>query len=212
VPRPKRQLSPDFPFHITSRSIHRHRFPVSMDTAWSIFEDYLFLGHKFYDVRIHSFVLMPNHYHLLVSDPTMQLSKFMWFLQNMASREMIRLGKRINQNWGQRYFSCRIDSNHYFNHAYRYVFRNPVDSKLTNRVEEYRYSTLNGILGQSRLTIPIEADTMLFSNLEATLKWLNTSYENDDRNLLTRGLQKKVFTLPLDRTRRAPHRFTHSLI
>ncbi|MGE3975649.1 MAG: hypothetical protein AB7F59_14075, partial [Bdellovibrionales bacterium] len=89
-----------------------------------------------------------------------------------------------------------IRSHHYFLNAYKYNYRNPVKAGIVQNVEEYPYSTLQGLLGQSRLIIPIEQDYTLFSNLEGTLKWLNSPSNPEYDLAIKRGFRRKIFGLP----------------
>jgi putative transposase len=67
----------DQPYFITARNNNREDFPLPLEVMWSIFSDYLFLLHEGFQFKIHAFILMVNHLHLLVSDPEGKLSKGM---------------------------------------------------------------------------------------------------------------------------------------
>ncbi len=59
--------------------------------------------------------------------------------------------------------------------VYKYLYRNPVEAGLCKRVQDYKYSTLYGIMGESRLIIPIEEDSIMsLEELNEILIWLNT--------------------------------------
>jgi REP element-mobilizing transposase RayT len=206
MPRPKRILSPDLPYNISARCRNKQWFDIPMPQVWDIFQENLYLIKILYGVRIHSFVLMSNHYHLLVTDPEMNLSKFMRYLQTHTSLEISKRAGRINQTYGQRYFASRVDSYHYFLHAYRYNYRNPVDAGIVKNVEEYPFSALNGLLGNSKVLIPLNEDSLLFNDVEGSLKWLNTPYEKGDRELLRRSFRKARFQLPKGDREGNPHR------
>jgi hypothetical protein len=98
-----------------------------------------------------------------------------YFMREVA-RETSRLAGRINQTFGARHHKTLIRDAQYFQDAYKYVYRNPVRAGLCLRVEDYAFSTLHGLLGKSRLTVPVVEDTQLFNEEfdERTLGWLNT--------------------------------------
>jgi putative transposase len=59
---------------------------------------------RMYDVRIHAFCVMSNHYHLLVTvQNALQLARFMTFVQSNLAREAGRLVDWKERFWGRRY-------------------------------------------------------------------------------------------------------------
>ena len=115
-----------------------------------------------------------------------------------TSRALTWAGNRINQTYCGRYHRCLINKEHYFRHAYKYVYRNPVRAGIVEKVEQYKYSTLFGLLGMQHLLIPVEEDYLLISKTEETLEWLNSSPVIKDESTIKSALYKKIFTLPKD--------------
>jgi hypothetical protein len=104
---------------------------------------------------------------------------------------------RVSGTFTKRFFRSRLGTIHYFETAYKYVYRNPVEAGICLSVEQYRYSTLNGLLGFSKLWIPVEEDTILFgSGLENTLLWLNEKTSPEDKTAVKMALRKSDFSLP----------------
>lgn len=176
-----------------------------MPLLWEIFSDYLYLIRSLYDVEIQSFVLMSNHYHLLIRTPEANLPKAMNYFQRELARQVNRHSNRINQVWGERYaWSMILNRPHMYN-VYKYVYRNPVDAGLAATVEQYRYSTLHGLLGQSPLTIPLLEDQILFADLTAVLHWLNLPFPRQHtREAIRKALRHRQFEFGMDRDRKAP--------
>ena len=68
---------------------------------------------------------------------------------------------------------------------------------LCARVEDYKYSSLPGLLGERWLDVPVSEDDnweSLYSRAE-TLLWLNTSPSAENVELVRRALKKSVFKL-----------------
>ncbi len=62
-----RQLKPwASPYHITARCINKEWFRLSIPTVWSVMEDYLYLVATAFEIKVRAFVLMSNHFHLIV--------------------------------------------------------------------------------------------------------------------------------------------------
>lgn len=169
-----------------------------MDHVWEIMARELTFLRYGYDVRIHSFVLMTNHFHLLISTPQSNLSEAMWYFMGQTSRCLTQAGNRINQTYGSRHFRTVIGRYHYFMHAYKYVYMNPVKAGLSRRAEEYKYSSLHALLGQERMLIPIEEDTILFPDIEDALGWINRPATEKNWLAVRRALRHREFQLSHD--------------
>lgn len=203
MPRKVIPLIANVPYHIHARCINREWFRIPLPDVWNIFSSYLHFIRHAYGVRINSFVLMSNHFHLIATPTHDNLPAAMNYFMRETSRNISRDSCRINQVYGGPYRKCMLKSYHYFCHAYKYVYRNPVEAGLSNHVEEYPYSTLQGLLGLSKLFIPTEYDTILFGpdvkrahSLESELKWMNTAYLGAHKSDIWRALKHPVFTLP----------------
>lgn len=175
MPRKRIPILTDDPYFITARTPNRKWFELPMEVVWSIMEDYLYLVKHEFDLEIHAFVLMANHFHLLVSAPPGNLSPALRYLMCESSREMNRLSGRINQNWGNRNYKTWIPTEIAFMNAYKYLYRNPVRAGVCKLVEEYPFSTLTGLCGIRHLLIPVRKDRLLFAESleQETLTWLN---------------------------------------
>jgi REP element-mobilizing transposase RayT len=163
-----------------------------------------FVAHAF-DLRILAFVLMSNHFHLLLLALRGNLSEAMAYFLRETSRELTFSSCRLNQTYGGRFFRSNIRSSHYFLNCYKYVYRNPVEAGLTLQAEAYPWSTLNGLLGESHLQIPVYEDATLFSDVEGTLSWLNQRPKKENWLAVEKGLRRQVFTLPKDPNTKKPH-------
>ncbi len=195
-------LQSEFPYHITGRCINKEWFNIPMDLVWEIMStELMFLSFAF-DFKIHSFVLMQNHFHLLATTPSANLSEAMMHFMGKTSRQLTRAGNRINQTYGGRHFRSVIRGERYFSHANKYVYFNPVKAGLVSRVEDYKYSTLHGLLGREKLLIPVLEDTLLFDSVDETLAWLNSKPVESDWDLVRKAMRRRNFRFPRDSNRK----------
>lgn len=204
------QVSTINPYQITGRCLNREWFAVPLPIVWDILGEYLYFISHAHELKIHSFLLMPNHFHLIASSPTGSLSQAMQYFMAQSSRALAKEAGRINHIWGSRFYRCEIKSHHYFLNAYKYNYRNPVTAKLTDRVEDYPYSTIHGLLGKSKMIIPVVEDLTLFSGVETTLEWLNTEPKMSHSEAMRKALRRKVFKLPQLNSR--PHNLEIDLL
>ncbi len=200
MPRNQFICDPTTPYHLTARCINRDWFELPMDHVWDLMSRQLYLSRSLFGLKIFSFVLMSNHYHLIAQAPEGNLSQAMRYFQRETSRELTKSSSRLNQTWGSRFYRSRLGSYHYFLQAYKYVYQNPLRAEACNWAEAYPYSTLSGILGQNQLLIPIEYDTVLFEgNLEETLGWLNRLPEQNQKEEVRKALRRQDFKFAMDR-------------
>lgn len=185
-----------YPFSIGSRTINKDFFGMPIPDVWDIMSEQLHFAVNAFDLKIHLFVLMSNHFHMIGSARPDVLSSAMQFMLTQTSRLINKSTNRINHTWRSRYFRRKIGCSLYYRHAYKYFYRNPVEAGLCVRVEDYPYSTLHGLLGRSHLLIPMTKDDLLFDDVEGCLRWLNTRPEEDHIEAVARALRRSEFKLP----------------
>lgn len=188
----------EFPYHVSARCINRDWFAANLDVIWEIMTRQLYFMKLAFNVRIHAFVLMSNHFHLIVRTPDANLSEAMRYFMRETSREITFISGRINQTYGSRYHRSLLSSPLYFQHAYKYVYRNPVEAKICKRVEDYPFSAIPGLLGEKWLEVPIMDDENWGSLAarEMTLTWLNSQPSQENWGHIRKALRRKSFTLP----------------
>jgi putative transposase len=205
MPRENAILQSDFPYSISARCINREWFDLPMAQVWEIMCEQLYFSRAAFDAEILAFVLMSNHFHLLMRTPHANLSKIMAIFMRETSRQITKAAHRINQTWGQRHYRCVLRSHHYYLNSYKYAYYNPVKAGLCQRVEQYPYSTLNGLLGHRKLLIPVTEDLTLFSDVEGTLDWMNRTPLEDNWATVGLALKRPLFKLPKNRDTKKPH-------
>lgn len=98
--------------------------------------------------RLHAYVLMGNHAHLLVTPPE----------SGAAGRLMQKLGRRYvglfnarhqrsGTLWEGRYRACLVDSEDYVLRCARYIDLNPVRARVTANASDYRWSSCAALCG-----------------------------------------------------------------
>lgn len=172
-----------------------------MEEVWTIMENHLFLMHLSFSIRIHAFVLMSNHFHLLVTPTNGQLSDALLYFMRETSREVTRRSGRINQTYGTRNHKTLIGSHLYFLNTYKYIYQNPIRAGVCERVEQYPYSTIHGLCGFRKLIIPI-AENILFNPLldDGAIRWLNRRPTMECEDEIARALRRNEFKLSRSKT------------
>ena len=146
MPRFPRLVVPGYPHHVTQRGIRRQR--TFFDN--SDYEAYLALLIELKakaGVRVLAYCLMPNHVHLVVV-PTDKRS-----LARLFGVAHHRYAKRVNalddwrgHLWQERFYSVVMDESHTLA-AMRYVELNPVRAGLSQKPDEWPWSSARANLG-----------------------------------------------------------------
>jgi putative transposase len=187
------------PYHVTARSNNREHFPISLDLMWNFLGTECLTARLKFGVQFHAVVLMPNHFHMLLTVPESDLGVIMNGVMSNLTKTVNRSAGKSGHAFGGPYKPSLINNSRYYGHAFKYVYRNPVRAKLCGSVEQYPFSTLNGLLGNSRLLFPISHPrpelSLCLPAVEPIdlLEWLNTPFSKESENLIQAGLRKRVF-------------------
>ena len=183
-----------FPYHITGRCINRDWFAGSLQETWQIFCEELWMASVLHDLKIHSFVLMQNHFHLIAETPFSNISQIMKRLMEVTSKRITRDARRINQTYGGRHFKTILQTQSYYLNCYKYVYLNPVNSGICERVEQYPFSTLRDRLGLANSGIILAEDIQLSpDDAEDTVDWLNCLPTYEQIESVKKALKRSWF-------------------
>ncbi|NUM89799.1 MAG: transposase [Bdellovibrionales bacterium] len=200
------------PYHLTARSNNREKFPGSdLSYVWKVLTGELYLQAVCHGVRAHSLVLMPNHFHLILTSPRRDIDLVMRDVLSSSTRIINTKHRRWGRVFGSRYFWTLIDNPVYYAHAIKYVSRNPVKAALCDEVAEYPFSTFGCAMGVAHLPLSIyppsdALDALLPAGLSSMEQWLNIPYRSEESDAIRRALRHKRFKLPLRRSTRKPLR------
>jgi putative transposase len=136
-------------YHITSRGNERRKIFLEdgdRKKFLGILEDY----HDRYGILIHSYVLMDNHYHLILETPKGNLLKVMHGLNGGYTGYFNRKYGRFGHLFQGRYKGIIIDKDSYLIPLSRYVHLNAVRARVVERPEQYRWSSYSGYIGRGK--------------------------------------------------------------
>ena len=96
---------------------------------------------KLWEIRLHAFSLMPNHYHLLIETPKGNLSRAMRHLNHVYTQRFNRLAKQDGHLFRGRYKSILIEEDAYLVELLRYIHLNPVKGGEAKSPQQYKWSS-----------------------------------------------------------------------
>lgn len=200
MPRKHLIRSNNLPYHVTARSNNKEWFTLPMPEMWIIAQDSLREAMSINRVEVISFVLMGNHYHMLLLTPEANLDAFMYeFNKRFALKIKARTGQ-INRIFGGRYKWCLIQSQHYLVNCYKYVYQNPVRAGMVQNCEDYPFSTLRCLTDNVKFSVPIH-DRCGFKDGYG-LRWLNQKIDCEEEKALKSGLSRSVLVVLKNREKR----------
>jgi REP-associated tyrosine transposase len=103
------------------------------------------------EVSLLCYCLLSNHIHLLVETPQGNLSKMMQPFQTSYTLYLNRRHRRSGHVFEQRYKALLVDKDNYLLQVSRYIHRNPVDAKLVERPQDYRWSSYGAYVSGKRV-------------------------------------------------------------
>lgn len=133
-----RQVLPGRTWFVTGRAIAReHRFVPTPEVAETIGYCLAVTGQK-YEVALHSFVWMSNHYHLVLTDVAAQLPDFMRDLNSLISKALNATRGSFGQNFDRRGYNAIVvaDLPRLLRHC-AYTEANPCLAHLVEHAEEW---------------------------------------------------------------------------
>lgn len=147
--RPLRVEYPGALYHVVSRGNGR-LWLFKHDDAYSTFLDVLEEYTKKYYVVIHNFVIMRNHFHLIVETKLPNLGVFMNQVLRDYAMYFNRMSRRRGSVFQRRYGAFLVQKDVYYKQLTKYVFYNPVKARLVKHPNEYKWSSLWYIMRRDR--------------------------------------------------------------
>lgn len=141
MPRRARLALPGVPFHLIQRGNNRQACFFA-DEDYRSYLDWIAEYAGKTDCRIHAYVLMTNHVHLLLSaDRAEAPGALMKMLGQRYVQYVNRVYRRSGTLWEGRFRSCPIQEEAYLLACQRYIELNPVRAAIVEHPGDYRWSS-----------------------------------------------------------------------
>ena len=115
-------------------------------------------------MRVYGYVVMPEHVHLLVSEPTGEpLSGFVQILKTkvaVAARKEFKRSSGGTSFWQARYFDHNVRNHEGFVTQLRYIHRNPVERGLCSTPEQWLWSSFRAWAQGEVGTVEVESELL----------------------------------------------------
>jgi len=191
MPRTPRIDIADHVYHVLNRA--NGRLPIfESDKDYLQFESILTDAVDFFDMRLLSYCLMPNHWHLvLYPRKDGDLARFMSWLTNTHTRRWHTENQTIGEGhlYQGRYKSFLCQDDDHFITLVRYVERNAKKANLIQNAEDWRWSSVwrreKGNLSQKKIL-----SDWLVTIPDNYLNFLNQSQTAEEEEAIARSILK----------------------
>lgn len=140
-------------FHFLTFSCHARLPYLASAAASDLFEHTLEAMRRRYVFHVFGYVVMPEHVHLLVSEPRRAI------LAHAIQALKTSVAKQSRQRpfWLVRYYGFNVRSEAKRTEKLRYLHRNPVTRGLVSRPEEWKWSSFRHYLTGETGIVEIES-------------------------------------------------------
>ncbi len=180
-------------YHVINRANGRAMI-FSEPQHYKLFENLLRETKELVDMRILGYVLMPNHWHLVLHPKNDgDLGTFMHRLTNAHTRK-VHAATNTNGSghlYQGRYKSFLVDTDSYLLTLIKYVERNPVRARLAKQCENWQWGSawrrINGTKEQVKLLDP--GPTPFPRGYRS---WINSPDKEDDLTAIRASIRKAI--------------------
>ena len=146
----------NFPF-----SVH----PLFPELDWLLLNYHLKRLAEIHKVELQAFVMMSSHVHLLFKSAK--------YSENYFTESLL---KDLKISSTEESLVEPIESMAQFLNCYKYIYRNPVEANMAQKCEDYRFSSLYGLLGKGEILTPVIDPLCVTQNPLKILNWLNNYF------------------------------------
>lgn len=158
-----------------------------------------------FQVDVHAFALMPNHFHLLVVSQGGRLSDFMAFVLGGYARYVNARGGWDGPVWRGRFKSVQVHDDAFWDYLVAYIHLNPVRAGLVDGPAFARWTSLDSYVHGLRPLRCLHTDLVLqgYGGLAPMLRYMDDVQRKRVR--LPEGYREDdLWKVPRHQPRRAP--------
>jgi putative transposase len=162
MPRGLRRFQQSKQAHFVTFSCYRRQPRLRHPARCRLFLEKLEQTRLRFALRVYGYVVMPEHIHLLVSEPDRGLlSTALQSLKLAVAKQVRALGMAPGepaQFWQKRYYDRNVRDHEEFLEKLRYLHRNPVKRGLVRRPEDWPWSSFRHYAEGEAGVVEIESE------------------------------------------------------
>lgn len=160
MPRPHRKEYENAWYHVMNRGSGKMNCFNNKEQK-ELFISLLINACQKFNSEIHAYCLMDNHYHLLIRTPGAKLAQTMHDALSKYVKIFNLHEKRDGPLFRDRYKALPISGSSHLLQVSRYIHLNPVEAKITNRPENYPWSSYASYLSPILKPVWLKTDEVL---------------------------------------------------
>jgi len=145
-------------YHVTARGNERGKIFFSK-RDYEKFKEYLEEAREKHGFVLHCYVLMTNHYHLIIETPEGNLSRIMHHINSSYTTYTNIKRERSGHLFLGRYKAIVVNKDNYLLELSRYVHLNPVRANMSERPEDYPFSSYRAMVSSTEDSL-VSTDTI----------------------------------------------------
>lgn len=129
------------------------------------------------------YVIMDNHYHLIIETKEVPLNKIMQKINNTYSKNYNKRHNRRDHVFGGRYKSILVNDDKYLLSLLRYIHGNPVRAKILHNMADYGWSSDQFYRNNIKKQVHIDKILKMFSEnrIVALVEYKNFMEQQEDK-------------------------------
>lgn len=139
MPRKERYQEAGY-YHIINRGVEKRDIYLEAED-YDYFLTLLLKLTQDFEIIVHAFCLMTNHYHLLLETKQSNLSKAIQFINEKYSKYFNKKYERYGHLWQGRYKSYPLFDDAHFWIVAKYIERNPIKANMVQDIGLYKYQS-----------------------------------------------------------------------
>lgn len=149
-------------YHVTSRGNQKEKIFWN-DKDREEFQKVLKRTKERYKYLLHAYVLMDNHYHMLIETPYANIKQVMQNINTSYTVYVNRRHKRAGHLFQGRYKAFIVDKESYLLELGRYIHLNPVRARIVKRPKDYKWSSYREYISEGRGDTVTDTEDTLYS-------------------------------------------------
>ena len=127
-------------YHVIARGNNKeYIFKESIDKGY--FLKQLKEHSEGFEYRVYGYVLMDNHYHIIIQTHNKKLQEIMHQINNKYSKYFNYRYKRVGHVFQGRYKAVLVQDERYMLALLRYIHQNPIKAHICDSMEKYKWSS-----------------------------------------------------------------------
>jgi putative transposase len=162
MPRGLRRFQESRQSHFVTFSCYRRQPYFARVEAFDLFVHVLEAMRRRFQLRVYGYVVMPEHVHLLISEPppATPLAEAIHYLKLSFAKRMrsLRTPCQPGNFWQKRYYDRNVRDSREFTIKLRYLHRNPVKRGLVVNPEDWKWSSYRHYALREAGAVEIESE------------------------------------------------------